>query len=170
MRVLASLLLLTLVTACQDGPDSDLLSYVEGLKSSQQGQLDPLPELKKRETFSYRADSEGIRDPFSTTGSFVTSESRESSVRPDNDRKRQVLEQFPLDTLFMVGSMKMSGEMVALVRSGDGIIHQVRVGDYVGQNYGKVVAVSSNEITLRELVPDGIGGWQERPATITLAK
>jgi type IV pilus assembly protein PilP len=166
--------LMLALAACNQGPDGDLVSYVEQVKSRQTAAPEAPKAPKKRETFRYRADSEGIRDPFLGQAPTVVSRPGGSTgakgPRPDNRRGRQALEQYPLDSLALVGTLSSAGRTVALVRSGDGVIHQVRVGDYMGQNYGKVVTIGAKEVRLRELVPDGNGGWRQRPATLSLAK
>jgi type IV pilus assembly protein PilP len=147
------------------------VNYVAQVKAAQQVAPDQAPAPKKHEIFHYRADSEGIRDPFSGGAASASPRVRQDSgVRPDSRRGRQALEQYPLESLTMVGTMSSASHSVALVRSGDGIIHQVRIGDYMGQNYGKVIAINAKEIRLRELISDGNGGWQERSATVPLAK
>jgi len=163
--------LLLLLTACNGGPAGDLVAYVEQVKTAQ-AKVPETPQVpEKHETFRYRADSEGIRDPFMGQVSRIATQKQPGEgVRPDDGRGRQALEQYPLESLSLVGSMSSANRTVALVRSGDGVIHQVRVGDYMGQNYGKVIAIEAKQVRLRELVPDGSGGWQERSATVSLAK
>jgi type IV pilus assembly protein PilP len=166
-----TVLLAMALVACDTGPDSDLVTYVQKVKSAQPGVPDEMQVPKKHENFRYRADSEGIRDPFRGEAAPVaTSRKAASGVRPDSRRGRQALEQYPLESLSMVGTMTSSKQTVALVRSGDGVIHPVHIGDYMGQNYGKVIAISASEIRLRELISDGSGGWQARPATVSLAR
>jgi type IV pilus assembly protein PilP len=163
--------LMLALAACNSGPDEDLVAYVAQVKSRQVVAPKAPQAPKKREIFRYRADSEGIRDPFLGQVPVVAGGSAKGGgVQPDSRRGRQALEQYPLDSLALVGTMSSAGRTMALVRSGDGIIHPVRVGDYMGQNYGKVVAIDAKEVRLRELIPDGNGGWQERAARLTLAK
>ena len=156
--------------ACNPGPDTDLMAYVEQVKSAQRAPMDA-PPPRKPEIFRYRADSEGVRDPFEGVVSAIIPQSNKGSgVQPDSRRRRQPLERYPLESLSLVGAVMSSEQRVALVRSGDGVTHQVRIGDYLGQNDGKVIAVDAKEVRLRELIPDGSGGWQVRPARISLAK
>lgn len=158
------------LTACGQAPNGDLVQYVAQVKA-RQASLPVTPvETKKRETFRYRADSDGIRDPFLGGVAVARTSGGNGGPRPDNRRGRQALEQYPLDSLSLVGTLSGSNRIVALVRSPDGAVHQVKLGDYMGQNYGKVVAIDDQQIRLRELVPDGSGGWQKRPATISLVK
>ena len=94
---------------------------------------------------------------------------------PDPNRAREFLEQFPLDTLRMVGTMnsQVSGTMVSgtygLVQTSDGLIHRVTVGNHLGQNYGRIMNITESEIQLVEIIADGIGGYLERPAAVALS-
>ena len=92
-----------------------------------------------------------------------------SGLHPDFNRNREYLEQFPLDGLKMVGTLTLNGAMFALVRDGDNVLHRVTVGNYMGQNYGKIISITDSDIKLREMVPDGQGGWSERVTTVKLA-
>jgi type IV pilus assembly protein PilP len=91
-------------------------------------------------------------------------------VRPNSNRNREHLEQFSLDTLAMVGTMRISGRNFALIKTRDGVVHRVLAGNYLGQNEGRVVAIEPSKITLTEIVTDGLGGFMERPATLNLAE
>jgi type IV pilus assembly protein PilP len=87
---------------------------------------------------------------------------------PDRNRPREHLENFPLDTLRMVGTLADRRASFGLVQSNDGLVHRVKVGDHMGQNYGRIVAISDSEIQLVEVISDGLGGYLERPAAIGL--
>ena len=89
-------------------------------------------------------------------------------MRPDQKRNREFLEQFSLDTLKMVGTLKLEGKVFGLVRTKDGLDHRVTVGNYLGQADGKVTDISTTKISLVEIVPDGLGGYMERPAGLAL--
>ena len=88
-------------------------------------------------------------------------------IAPELSRRKEALESFPLDAMEMVGSLQGSGQPVALVRV-DKLIYQVRAGNYLGLNYGRVLRVGENQLTLREIVQDASGEWIERPATLEL--
>src|SRR3546814_3509885 len=91
---------------------------------------------------------------------------KESSrgTTPESQRSKQTLEQFPLDSLDMVGTIGRGGGMVGLVVAPDKVVYRIQPGVYMGQNDGRVTAVHEDRIELVELVPDGAGGWLERPA------
>jgi type IV pilus assembly protein PilP len=90
-----------------------------------------------------------------------------SSIRPDLDRRRETLEGFPLDQVRMVGMMRQSGTNVALLETS-GATHLIRVGNYVGQNFGLVTRILETEVQLKEIVQDAAGEWVERPAKLEL--
>lgn len=145
---------------------SDLEAWVAEVKNRPPPLLDPLPVMQQFETFEYAA--QGLRDPFSApVGDRSTSVS--SGPRPDPERRKEILEGFPLDSLDMVGTLGSGGgQLWALVLSPDRVVHRVRPGNYLGQNDGRITAVHEDRIELTELVPDGAGGWQERRASIAL--
>jgi type IV pilus assembly protein PilP len=120
--------------------------------------------MQQFETFEYAA--QGLRDPFSNA---FSDQSGGSGPRPDPNRPKQTLEQFPLDSLNMVGTIGGGPGLVALVMAPDKVTYRVRPGVYLGQNDGRVTAVHEDRIELVELVPDGAGGWLERPASVALA-
>lgn len=155
-----AMLAATLV-ACGSGR-GDLEKWVAEVKAKPAPPLDPLPVMQQFETFEYAAQN--LRDPFSEafTGAGGT------GPRPDPGRRKQTLEQFPLDSLDMVGTLGRGAGVIALVLAPDKVTYRVRPGVYLGQSDGRVTAVYEDRIELVELVPDGAGGWLERPATIAL--
>ena len=88
-------------------------------------------------------------------------------VAPELNRRKEPLEAYPLDAMTMVGSLDRAGQKVALVKV-DQLLHQVRQGNYLGQNYGRVTKIGETEITLREIVQDTTGDWMERAASLQL--
>jgi type IV pilus assembly protein PilP len=145
--------------------DNDLHQWVAQEKGKKGAPLEPLPVIKTFETFEYKDQS--LRDPFN-----VTAEEQEQTANngphPDQDRPREALEAFPLDGLSMSGTLGLAKAMEGLVRDPDGVVHRVHVGNYLGQNYGRITGIGEDHIELVELVPNGSGGWMERQATIAL--
>ena len=88
----------------------------------------------------------------------------------DSKRNREFLEQFSLDTLKMVGTFRVGGQMYGLVQTKDGLVHRVSRGNYLGQNEGKITDITPSKISLVEIVPDGLGGYMERPAALGLER
>lgn len=156
--------LCALLFGCAAGVDDDLLSYVDDVKARPGGRIEALPQIKPYEGFTYMADS--IRSPFQPDR--PASPASMAGPKPIQNRNKEYLEQFPLDTLAMVGTLDREGQVFGLVRTKDGMVHRVIPGNYVGQNDGRVVDVSDAGIRLEELVPDGIGGFYSRSAEIGL--
>jgi len=170
MRYLYLTSFIFLLGACGRGPDSDLLTYIEQVKHTVPAPVVAEKSQKRHELFAYQADSEGVRDPFlSSQAAVMAPQSQSKGLVPD-EHKPGLLETMPLDSMVYMGNMEKRGRRIALVRAEDGKIHQVGIGSYLGRNHGKVVEFDQHQITLRELVADGQGGWQARTATIGQAK
>jgi type IV pilus assembly protein PilP len=150
------------LAGCSDGLD-DLRGEIEAAKQRPGGRIQPLPEVRPYVSHEYQMADR--RSPFlqSLAGENAT------GPRPDVQRPREYLEQFPLDTLKMVGTLRLGGGNYGLVQTKDGLIHRVLAGNHVGQNDGRVMSVSDAKITVIEIVPDGLGGYLERPAALALA-
>lgn len=148
---------------CSQG--NDLKQWVAQEKAKKGAPLEPLPVIRTFETFEYK--DQDLRDPFN-----VSAEEQEQNANngphPDQDRPREPLEAFPLDGLKMSGTIGLAKAIEGLVRDPDGVVHRVHVGNYLGQNYGRITSISEDHIDLVELVPNGSGGWMEKPATIAL--
>lgn len=169
LRASAVLLATLAVAGCSRGITStpgdapNLEKWVADVKAKPAPPLEPLPVMQQFETFEYAAQN--LRDPFSNA---FTDQSGGSGPRPDPSRPKQALEQFPLDSLNMVGTIGTGPGMVGLVMAPDKVTYRVLPGAYMGQNDGRVTAVHEDHIELVELVPDGAGGWLERPASVAL--
>lgn len=145
------------------GNAPNLQTWLADVKARPAPPLEPLPVMQQFETFEYAAQS--LRDPFSNA---FTDSSGGSGPRPDSARRKQILEQFPLDSLDMVGTLGTGSGLIGLVLAPDKVTYRVRPGAYAGQSDGRITAIYEDRIELVELVPDGAGGWLERPATIAL--
>jgi len=154
------------LTACGGGSD-DLDVYINEIKARPGGRIEPLPEITPYEGFSYIADRQGIRSPFRPDTPQAAGGG--TGPRPDDDRSREYLESFPLDTLGMVGTMHINETMYGLIQTSDGLIHRVIPGNYMGQNDGRITEISESEIGLVEIISDGIGGYIERDAAVGLS-
>lgn len=155
------------LTACSGDMD-DLDRYINDVKARPGGRIDPLPEITPYEVFTYVADTEGLRSPF-VPDSPQAAAGPSGGARPDMQRSREFLEQFPLDTLDMVGTLEIGNATYGLLQTRDGLIHRVTPGNYVGQNDGRITAVTESEIRVVEIISDGIGGYLERDAAIGLS-
>jgi type IV pilus assembly protein PilP len=150
---------------CAASVDDELHAYVDDVKARPGGRIDPLPQIRPYETFRYSAEE--IRSPF--LPDRPNSPSSIAGPKPRLERNKEYLEQFPLDTLTMVGTLDRQGLTFGLLRTQDGMVHRVTSGNYIGQNEGRIVAIAEAEINLEEMVPDGIGGFYTRSADIGLS-
>ena len=165
--VVAACLMLSL-SACGRGITStpgdapNLEKWIADVRARPAPPLEPLPVMQQFETFEYAA--QGLRDPFSDAWSNTDG----GGLRPDPDRRKETLEQYPLDSLDMVGTIGGGANLIALVMAPDKVTYRVRPGAYLGQSDGRITGVQEDRIELVELVPDGAGGWLARPAAIAL--
>jgi type IV pilus assembly protein PilP len=141
------------------------------VRASMKPTTQPVPEPKEFAPFAY--EGRGSVDPFDQQ-KIVMAVARQqqarvsaSAIKPDLERRRETLEGFPLDQVRMVGMMRQSGANVALLET-NGSTHLVRVGNYVGQNFGLITRISETEVQLKEIVQDAAGEWVERPAKLEL--
>ena len=165
----AALIVLVSLALAGCGSDnvSDLQSFVQKIKAKTPAPIPPLPKVKSYETYVY--DETTLRDPFQPSIARKVVRSN-NNLRPNMRRQREVLEQFPLDTLNMVGSLEQGGERWALIRSQEGTLYRTKKGRYIGLDYGEIIRVTESEIVLQETVPDGLGGWVRRQATLSVSE
>jgi type IV pilus assembly protein PilP len=162
--VIAAVLLGLGLAGCSGG-QSDLEKWIADTKKKPGGRIQALPEVKPYESFVYGAAR--MRSPFQPQG--PNAGVGQAGVRPSSRRNREFLEAFSLDTLKMVGTFKVGGNFYGLVQSKDGLVHKVQPGNYLGQNDGKVTDITGGKISLVEIIPDGLGGYIERPASLALS-
>lgn len=164
------LVTLCLVLAgCSGDKFEDLRHYVKQVRSTQKSHIAPLPEFKPFETYTYTAGNK--KDPFQPwqTAAVDLARGAGSGIKPDFDRRKESLEAFPLDSLHMVGTLDFNHQRWAVVKAPDGIVYRVKSGNYMGKNNGRVTKVEEGKVILREIVPNGLGGWERRRALLTIA-
>ena len=157
------------LSAC-GGSQDDLRAYIDEIKARPGGRIEPLPQIRPAPSFTYVAGNR--RSPFMPdTPQQRVSNNPDAVQGPDPNRPREFLEQFPLDTLTMVGTLASPSRNsnFGLVQTADGLIHRVTVGNHMGQNYGRIMSITDSEIQLVEIISDGLGGFLERPAAVGLA-
>lgn len=157
------------LVACGGGASDDLRAYVESVKARPAGEVEPLRDPVVYDSYGYQSDSQ--RDPFKpsfTASKVAPTKAGESTGGPDMSRERSQLEYFPIDTLRYIGNLRQGKVSWGLIKTPDGEIVRVKLGDYMGQDYGRVTVVNSDKIELLELIPDGIGGWEQRTVSLVL--
>ena len=162
LTLIAALLALS---GCSGDMD-ELHEKVAEIRARPGERVEPLPEIKPYESYAYSAST--LRSPF--VASAPARSDIANSVRPDAKRAREFLEQFPLDSLRMVGTLRQQGREYGLVQGKDGLVHRVLPGNHIGQNDGRITGISSTKISVIQIVPDGVGGYIENPASLTLTE
>lgn len=170
--ILVTLLPLVALTACSTDSEAELRDWMAQQKSQTFPKVVPLAEPKQFKPENYTETTEF--DPFSIrklTLALKKDSAQVSSnaalLEPELARRKEPLEEFPLDTIAFVGSMVRGGKPVALVTVGK-LLYQVHTGDHLGQNYGLITKIAETEVTLREIVQDAAGEWIERTASLQL--
>ncbi len=164
---LLGLLFLALLSGCQQN-NSDLEDYIKEVKAKPARDIPPIPDIIAYQPFNYPNHR---RDPFDDSviaAKLAPERKTVSTVHIDRNRPKEYLESFPLDSLKMVGTMQQGGQRWALIRTPEGTIQRVRVGNYLGQNHGKITQITENSVKLTEIAPDGYGGYLKRAASIAL--
>lgn len=156
------------LSACS-GEQEELTVWMEQQKREVKPNVQPLVPPRKFDPAPY-AGAQAV-DPFSTQKLTVAlkQEARQpnSLLASEMNRRKEPLEAFPMDSMSMVGSVTKNNQQYALLRV-DNLLYQVKVGDYLGQNYGKITRISETEVSLREVVQDAAGEWIERTSTLQL--
>lgn len=147
----------------------DLQSYMDEVRARPKGSIEPLPQFQPYEPFTYSAG--GMRSPFQKPVKIDVAGQQKGSknVKPDESRVKQFLEGFNIEVFQMVGTLSGGTGEYALVK-GAGGVYRVKVGDYLGSNHGRVIAIDESKIDVIEIVPDGEGGWLERPRSLALSE
>lgn len=167
--LLISALALSFLAACSPNNDySDLNSFMDEVDSRPRGRIDPLPPIETVPPFKYMASNK--RNPFEPPVVLKRVNRTEGPrVTPDFNRVKQFLEQFTIGQISMVGTLAQGPVTYGLIEDGDGGVHRVQKGDYIGTDHGEIQVVGDTSIELIEIVPDGTGGWVERVRTVALA-
>ncbi len=160
-----------LLAGCERGT-RDLEQWVAQTLQTPASDIEPIPPIVTPEVVTYQAFD--LRDPFLRRLARAEEEAdgelaAGDGVRPDQDRRREFLEGFPLDTLRMVGTLELEGVLFALIRDNENVVHRVQEGNYMGTNHGRVARVRGDRVELIELFEDPRGGWSERRSQIVMA-
>lgn len=154
-----------MITACNRNDYSDLEAFIHSSGEGLQGKIDPLPEVVPYKSFTYQAFD--IPSPFVPRKNDQV-QTLASEIQPDLHRRKELLESYPLENLSMVGSLQQQDRIFAVIKSPDGALYRVKVGNYLGPNFGKISHISESEVKLSEIVQDGVSEWIERTSVLTL--
>jgi type IV pilus assembly protein PilP len=154
-------ILTSMLSACS-GDNSDLMKYIHDIKTRPGRAIEPIPQFSPLPIFRF-PDEENRRNPFKP----IDTKKKNDGDAPDSKRQKQPLEAFPLDALKFVGILKQGSEIWALIKQPDHQISRVRVGDYMGQNFGRVISITNTIIKLEETVRT-TGKWEKQVTTIEL--
>jgi len=168
-QISAAAMALFMLSGCFGGPDfGDLQAFMDQVESKPKGQIEPLPEFLPYQAFAYAAGN--LRSPFEPPQEIrpVPAGQKKSNVKPDSNRVRQYLEQFNVAQLRMVGTLAQGPAFYGLVQDGNGGVHRVRNGDYMGTDHGRILSINESQIEMIEIVADGTGGWVERARAMSL--
>ncbi|MFY3386391.1 pilus assembly protein PilP [Paracidovorax sp. MALMAid1276] len=171
-RYLLGILGLMVISGCSSSGDEELRQWMSELRATTKPRVTPLTEPKQFIPQAYSADA--TIEPFNSL-KLTQALRRDSTqlasnaalIAPEMSRRKEPLESYPLDAMAMVGSLNKKDAPTALLKV-DKLLYQVRLGNYIGQNYGKITRISENSIQLREIVQDATGDWIERVVTLDL--
>lgn len=152
------------LAGCGGESHQDLRNWMAEQGAGVKGRLEPLPQMRPYEPFTYNAFD--LSDPFKPRK--IEPPKGNSKLAPDLMRRKEPLEAYPLESLNMVGTLQRDKQTFALVRTPEKDLYQVRPGNHLGQNYGVITGVTDSEIKLKELIQDGAGDWTERSSTLQL--
>jgi len=166
MKKIPVALMCLVLVACTGGDNQDLRQWMSEAGKDIKGKIPPLPEVKPYEPVAY--DAGNLLDPFKPAK--IGPEQKKNAgggVQPDMDRPREPLEAYPLESLKYVGVMTKKNVSYAIIQV-DSALYQVRVGNYMGQNFGVITKVAESEVTLKELTQDSAGDWVEKTSALLL--
>lgn len=164
MRTALAICLSLTLAACGGAAD-DPHDFVKNAGKDLRGKVAPLPEVKPYEPFTYEATD--LPDPFKPRK--LAPPKGGGGVQPDFNRPKEALENFPLESLKMVGTLQQGKVTYAIVKTPENSLYRVKPGNYMGQNFGIITQVTENEIKLTEIVQDSSGDWTERSSSLMLS-
>jgi type IV pilus assembly protein PilP len=168
-RCFTVLFISMLLLGCTEGDMRDLHRFVKEAHKDRKPRVEPLPRIRPYESYSYTATN--LTDPFSRGNLLKRKPTTPGSgLSPDLDRRKEPLEQYPLDSLRMVGTLSRGAASWAVIHAPDGTIHRAGTGNYVGQNFGKIMTIADEKLDIKEIVQGPGGNWVERDTTIAIVK
>lgn len=166
MRLIHLVLVSILLAGCGGEEFQDLRDFVKNSGAGMRGKIPPPPEVKPYEPFVYNNDA-NVPDPFKPRKTELRS-GRVGTNQPDLERPKEALEEFPLESLKMVGYLYQNKVGYAVIRAADGKLHRIKAGNYIGLNFGLVKEIKDTEVIITEMVQDSAGDWTERVSSLQL--
>ena len=164
--ILLSVIGMLMLTGCGGESKSEKLQkYVDEQKKQPPPPIEPIPTVKPFETFEYMAKS--LNNPFVPP---VISKPIDTTNQPDTNRKKEMLEAFPLDSLRMVGVLSQNNRVWAIIVAPNETVHRVQAGNYVGQQFGRIDKVEQDKVLITETVPNPEGGWSKRSTELVITE
>ena len=152
------------LSACSADQNEDLKQFVKDSGIGLRGKVEPLPEIKPYEPFTYSAFD--LQDPFKPRK--LQPAKGAGGIQPDLNRPKEALEAYPLENLKMVGMLQKNKTIYAIIKTPDNNLYRVTKGNYIGQNFGIISKITESDVSLKEIVQDSAGDWTERASTIQL--
>lgn len=169
MKIIHFALACLLLSGCGGDEFEDLHDFVKKSGADMRGKIPPPPVVQMYEPFAYVNDT-NLADPFKPRKAEANPTGKRGQNEPDMDRPREALEEFPLESLKMVGYVFKNKVAHAVIRAPDNKLYQVKVGNYLGMNFGVIKNVTDTQIVIREVVQDSTGDWAERTSNLQLVE
>jgi len=169
LRLFALVIFASVLVACGSGNShQDLQDFMSEVRARPKGEVEPLPTFSPYKAFNYAAMT--LRSPFDRPVQEVQrlSSGNPEGIKPDLNREKEFLESFNLPALRMVGTLNQAGVLWALIDDGEGAVHRVKNGNYLGKNHGEIVLTTDAQLEIVEIVSNGLDGWLMRPRTIKI--
>ena len=168
--IIPTVMALLLLAGCGDSDVQEVRTWMKEVDAQTKVKVPPLAEPKTFIPFAYARKDE--QDPFNPNKLLaelakMAAQGGGNGLRPDTTRRKEFLETFPLDTIKMVGTIEKKGVIYAVLQV-DRTVHQVVVGQHLGQNYGRITSIDENSVNLKEIVQDATGDWVERMSKLEL--
>ncbi len=158
------------LAGCGGSDLDEVQEFVKNAHADKKPRVEPLPEMKTFESFAYGAQT--LTDPFASFNlkTRAAKGGSQGGPQPDETRRREPLEDFPLDSLKMVGTLSRGKQVYAVIQAPDGTVHRTKIGDHLGQNFGRITRISEEKVDMIELVQGALGDWVERETGVSLAE
>ena len=153
-----------LIMGCSAGDYNDIKVWMKDQEKSLKGKVEPIPPAKSFVPVDFVA----VQDPFLSKPLISLHDLEKNKFAPDNNRTKEPLESYPLDSMKFLGTLSKDNKYYAMIKTNDNLVHYVKVGNYFGTNFGRVIKLDSAKITLDERILDSTDEWKEKITEINL--